>query len=148
MTCRRDMAMLGLIYRCTLGKGPNHCKEVFKRSTAQRRNTRAGSKEHDKQLVDMRNRSFCFEVERRSTLGLIWVYNHLPQEIVSATNVKEFQRDLQGLLQRQIMLSRDDWKSCFSQCIPIYIGILCGTSVQLVPIIHHGGWFMHGIAFI
>ena len=55
LTCRRDMAMLGLIHRCTLGKGPNHFKEVFKRSTAQRRNTRAGSTEHDKQPVDMRN---------------------------------------------------------------------------------------------
>ena len=24
--------------------------------------------------------------------------------------------------------------------------MLCGNSVQLVPIITHGGWFMHGIA--
>ena len=40
LTCMRDMAMLGLIHRGTLAKGPNHCKEVFKRSTAQHRNTR------------------------------------------------------------------------------------------------------------
>ena len=119
LTCRRDMAMLGLIHRCTLDKGPNHFKEVFKRSTAQRRNTRAGSKEHDKQLVDMRSRSFL-EVERRSALGLIWVYNHLPQEIVSVSDVKGFQRDLQGLLKHQIMLGRDDWKSMLSPRIPIY----------------------------
>ena len=120
--------MLGVIHRCTLDKGPEHILDVFKRSTAQGRNTRAGSAEHDKQLVDMRNLQ-CLEIERRSAFGLLWMYNHLPQNIVTGTNVKEFQRDLQGLLKHHIMLGCDGWKSMFSRRIPIYIGILLGNLV-------------------
>ena len=50
---RRDIAMLGVIHRCGLGKGPEHFKAFFKFATTPRSSTRAGSRMHNKQLVDI-----------------------------------------------------------------------------------------------
>ena len=90
---RRDIAMLGLIHRCTLGNGPEHFRDFFKPATTPRRNTRSGCRLHSKQLMDIRDRPFL-EIERRSVLGLIRVYNRLPQDIIDADNIKIFQRNL------------------------------------------------------
>ena len=45
---RRDIAMLGLIHRCTLGNGPEHFRDFYKPATTPRRNTRSGCRLHSK----------------------------------------------------------------------------------------------------
>ena len=70
LQCRRDMAMLGLLHRTALGKGPDHFQKFFHLSSADRRCTRSWTGRHNRQLVDIRNRHF-FEVERRRALGFI-----------------------------------------------------------------------------
>ena len=45
-SCRRNIAMLGLLHRCALGKGPEHVKDVFNVLTEPRRNSRSGSRMH------------------------------------------------------------------------------------------------------
>ena len=119
LRCRRDIAMLGLIHRCVLGKGPDHFKTFFQISTNQARNTRSGSARHGRQIIDIRNRRFL-EVERRSALGLIWIYNRLPEAIVSNDNVKEFQRNLQLLVKQRLLSGDPDWKNILSPRIAVY----------------------------
>ena len=48
---------------------------------------------HGRQLVDIRNKEFM-EIERRSALGLIWIYNRLPEAIISNDTVQDLQRNL------------------------------------------------------
>ena len=90
---RRDMAMLGVIHRSVLGKGPPQFQELFQRAdaSAPTRATRQSAKRHNKQLVDMRMGRFL-EVVRRSAFGLIAVYNMLRQTIVDEETVCGFQR--------------------------------------------------------
>ena len=80
LQCRRDIAMLGLIHRCVLEKGPDHFGTFFVRSTQQKPNTRSGSARHGRQIADIRNRHFL-EIERRSALGLICIYKFGYQKI-------------------------------------------------------------------
>ena len=94
LACRRDIAMLGVIHRCVLGNDPAHFQEFFKISLTQGSRTRSGSRRHGKQLVDIRNTGFI-EIERRSILGLILVYNHLPDSVVAANSVSSFQSKVQ-----------------------------------------------------
>ena len=119
LSSRRDIAMLGLIHRCVLNKGPEHFNTFFAASTQQRRNTRSASARHGKQLSDIRNRRFL-EIERRSALGLIWVYNRLPEEIVRHDNVKDFQRSLQSFINDILLSGCDDWKYSLSPRIAVY----------------------------
>ena len=79
LSCRRDIAMLGLIHRCVLEKGPEHFGTFFAASSQQSSNTRSASIRHKRQIVDIRNMRFL-EIERRSALGLIWVYNRIPKK--------------------------------------------------------------------
>ena len=84
LSSRRDIAMLGLIHRCVLNKGPEHFNTFFAASTQQRRNTRSASATHGKQLSDIDNKRFL-DIERKSALVLVWVCNRLPEEIVTGT---------------------------------------------------------------
>ena len=119
LPCRRDMAMLGLLHRTVLGKGPYHFRKFFQLSGAERRGTRSGSVRHNRQLVDIKDRHFL-EIERRSALGLIWVYNRLPADIARHDTVKEFQRSLQQLLKSRLISGCEDWKATFSPRVHAY----------------------------
>ena len=77
LAARRDMAMLGLIHRTVLGKGPEQFRNFFfpasQRSTSRTRLAERRS-EHGSQLTDWRRRTHL-NVVRRSALGLVAVYN-------------------------------------------------------------------------
>ena len=90
---RRDIAMLGVMHRCVLGKGPPHFQDFFKLAPPKASTTRSGARRHGRQLIDIRNKAFI-EIERRSILGLILVYNHMPGNVVAANCVSSFQRNL------------------------------------------------------
>ena len=117
--CRCDMAMLGVLHRTALGKCPDHFRKFFQLSGAERRCTRSGSVRHNRQLVDIKDRHFL-EIERRSTLRLICVYNRLPAEIARHDTVKEFQRSLQQLLKSRLISGCEDWKATFSPRVHAY----------------------------
>ena len=85
---------------------PSHC-------------TRSGSCRHNRQFVDIKDRHFL-EIERRSALGLIWVYNRLPAEIVYCDTVKGFQTALQQLLIERLISGCDDSKGTYSPRIRAY----------------------------
>ena len=100
LSCRRDMAALGLIHRAALGKGPAHFRKWFTASTNQvAYDTRYQGGRHTKQLYDYLIAGAHTEVFRRSLFGRVRVYNGLPQRAVDAGTVKLFQRRLQEKLQ-------------------------------------------------
>ena len=105
LAARRDMAMLGMIHRAVLGKGPRHFKKHFKRTISGR-------------LHDPRE-SIGGELVKRSALGLVAVYNLLPEYCTNNKTVKHFQTTLQELLKRWAQEGANDWKDTLSPRIPL-----------------------------
>ena len=93
---RRDMAMLGVIHRSVLGKGPPHFKEFFKRA-----DVNSAPRRHRFHLIDVRGTAPTSNLIVRSAFGLIGVYNLLPERVVSARSVKIFQHNLQALVKER-----------------------------------------------
>ena len=110
--------MLGLIHRSTLGVGPPHFAKWFIRAAAVRRSSRSW---HTRQLHDWRDGGHTLDVMDRSVFGLIRVYNLLPQWVVDARTVKEFQGKLQYIVKRREASGCRDWMDTFSPRVP-----LCG----------------------
>ena len=95
LECRRDMAVLGLIHRTVLNKGPPHFQQwFFPDDTRRAYNTRHQTSKHNKQLYDYIQGNHT-ELLRRSILGQARVYNKLPQRLVDAKTIKNFQHKLQ-----------------------------------------------------
>ena len=78
---RRDIAMLGVLHKCTLGIAHPSLAYMFPAAsptqTQTRYYTRLGSRRHNKQILD-RCQSDQLEFFRRSLFGLVGVYNLLP----------------------------------------------------------------------
>ena len=99
LAVRRDIAMLGLIHRTMLGKGPPQFAEHFKRQ---------GSLLHDP-------RSECnAPLIKRSALGLVAVYNLLPPSVLAARTVKQFQHDLQKIVREAAEAGYTQWQEILS----------------------------------
>ena len=122
LATRRDMAMLGLIHRTALNKGPVQFKQFF--FPAEGRATRltrltARREAHGAQLTDWRQRTHL-NVIRRSALGLVAVYNLLPPEVVKLKDVKGFQRALQDLVKKRTEQNCEDWELTLSPRVPLW----------------------------
>ena len=122
LATRRDMAMLGLIHRTALNKGPVQFKQFF--FPAEGRATRltrltARREAHGAQLTDWRQRTHL-NVIRRSALGLVAVYNLLPPEVVKLKDVKGFQRALQDLVKKRAEQNCEDWELTLSPRVPLW----------------------------
>ena len=121
LAARRDIAMLGVIHRTTLGKGPTHFQQFFHAAAKSNTSylTRRAAKNHSRQLEDPRKGAFP-ELLRRSALGLIAVYNLLPESIVAEDTVKEFQKKLQELLKARAEAGCEDWADTLSPRVPLW----------------------------
>ena len=93
---RRDIAMLGLIHRTVLGKGPPQFRRYFHpgSTAAFPRTVRSPDMRHNHQLRDRIDGSESNAL-RRSALSLVYPYNLLPAEVVAKGKVNMFQRALQ-----------------------------------------------------
>ena len=115
LSTRRDIAMLGLIHRTVLGKGPSHFRRHFwlagPTETAGRRN-------HCRHLMDPRM-EIRGNLIGRSALGLAAVYNMLPEVIVMSEDVPSFQARLQRLVKGRANDGCDDWQSTLSPRLPL-----------------------------
>ena len=112
---RRDIAMMGVIHRTALGKGPPQLARFFSldRFGAQRVRTRAQSRQHTNHLAEYRQGAFL-EILGRSALGLICVYNALPDRLVAVGSVSEFQASLQAIVKERAAAGCEDWADTFS----------------------------------
>ena len=122
LATRRDMAMLGLIHRTALKKGPQQFQQFFFPATQRssyptRQATRRAR--HGAQLKDWRHGTHLNAI-RRSALGLVAVYNLLPPNVVKRTDVKEFQKKLQDLVKERAAANCEDWAETFSPRVPLY----------------------------
>ena len=115
LSTRRDLALLGLVHRTVLGKGPPHfCKWFYLNSTQRHQyNTRRQTTLHNRQLYDWLTSSHT-ELLKRSALGLPRVYNKLPQEVVDSRTVSSFQTALQRLVSEAANRGEDDWETLLS----------------------------------
>ena len=95
LAARRDMAMLGVLHRAVLGKGPRHFEELFQLDTAGR-------------LVDPRS-TIGGEMVKRSALGLVAIYNMILGRCKKTCQAKDFQQGLQTLVKERAKDGCDDW---------------------------------------
>ena len=120
LTVRRDIAMLGIIHRTVLGRGPVQFQDFFK---AEERARREGRGRHALQLLPLSDHVSDFVLPgsrpanyiRHSGFGLIHVYNMLPADIVEqAASVKHFQKALQELVRQRANEGCSDWELTLS----------------------------------
>ena len=107
LSSRRDMAMLGLIHRTVLGKGPQQFKEFFKCDVR-----------HPAKLIDPRKESKS-PLIKRSALGLVAVYNMLPPKVVALKSVSAFQKELQNIIIAYAVSGYPQWSQVLSPRIPL-----------------------------
>ena len=100
LVVRRDIAMLGLIHRTSVGEGPGHFRKFFKRSGCPGK--------HRRQLEDPRSAA-THPVVKRSALGLVAVYNMLPASVVEPRCIYTFQKNLQKLMVERASDGCADW---------------------------------------
>ena len=115
LSSRRDMAMLGLIHRTVLKMGPCHFQEWFYLDTTEQHNhnTRLRSGRHTKQLHDYIDGTQSVML-KHSVLGLVLVYNKLPQHVVDAPTVSKFQKMLQHELKCKADKRVHNWANLYS----------------------------------
>ena len=114
LNSRRDMAMLGVIHRSMLRKGPRQIHEFFELEPDSNHLTgRSNLRRHDRQLKTYRRGKFL-ERTAKSILGLIDVNNMLPQELIDIEDVHTFQSRPQAILKKFAATNAPNWKTLFS----------------------------------
>ena len=110
---RRDIAILGVIHRAVLHKGPPQLWKFFRRSFEARRLTERGVTRHSFQLVEWSS-GRNLEIMRRSAFGMIRVYNLLPEDVVAKSDLKTFQGSLTQLVRDRVVACDARWKVVLS----------------------------------
>ena len=114
LNARRDVAMLGIVHRTVLGRGPKHFEKFFVLANQSSHPTgRLNSKGHEYQLQTYRTGRYL-DVVAHSLLGAIDVYNILPAYVVDARDVSEFQNRLQQILKIGAAECHADWTTMLS----------------------------------
>ena len=112
---RRDMAMLAVIHRAVLRKGPRAFFEFVRVCPRNLRSSlRLATSRSSRILFEYRDCGNRLEIMRRSLLGLISVYNLLPESIVQHNDVSNFQSALQDLLKQCVSNRGGEWFRMYS----------------------------------
>ena len=115
LVVRRDIAMLGLLYRINAGIAPDvFSRYIFPSSRSYfPRGLRAQTLRRNRQLHDHIDGSQS-RMFQRSLFGLIYTYNILPQNLVDSKSVHIFQRRLQRGLMRAAKSNIVRWQNIFT----------------------------------
>ena len=109
LATRRDIAMLGLIHRTILGKGPPQFNAFFQRDA-----------QHPRKLNQIDPRVTCkCPLITRSALGLVAVYNMLPHSATREKSVSSFQKRLQEIVLSLATTGHPQWVQVFSPRLPL-----------------------------
>ena len=113
--------MLGVIHRTVLGDGPPQFRKYFHLDAGHVSgiSTRHADNKHSKQLHDPRSAS-SLDVMKRSALGLIAVYNLLPEDAVTCTSVSDFQTCIQDIVKLRALAGYSDWKETLSPRVQLW----------------------------
>ena len=106
LSTRRDIAMLGLIHRTTMGNGPPQFQDFFRKTSDGR------------SLVDPRRESTS-PLIKRSALGLVAVYNMLPPRLLAVRSVSTFQKRLQEYVIMFAQSGYPKWQEVLSPRLPL-----------------------------
>ena len=106
LSTRRDIAMLGLIHRTALGKGPPQFQKYFKKHR------------HNLTLHDPRSDSSS-PLIKRSALGLVAIYNMLPHSSRVTRSVSAFQKSLQEVVTKYAAAGHPQWSDVLSPRLPL-----------------------------
>ena len=117
LSSRRDVAMLGVIHRSGLGRGPPSVSVFFPPGRIPERRTRV-TRCHSKPVADF-TEFLPQDYIARSALGYAPVYNLLPERIVQATCVKQFQCLLQRLVIDRAAGGAADWQCTLSSRVSL-----------------------------
>ena len=111
---RRDVAMLGLLHKCTLKSAHPRLQALFPPAPPQQATyrTRRAERRHNKQLLERCTGRFL-ELTRRSAFGLVRVYNFLPEDTVCAATVTGFQTALAKLARAACETGNENWEKLF-----------------------------------
>ena len=100
---------MGVVHKVALGQGPAELHQFFIRAAP----SRFLRRRHRYQIYDWRV-TRPLSILRRSVLGLTWVYNLLPQNIVALDSVPDFQSALQELVMDFCRSRHPHWSHCLS----------------------------------
>ena len=104
--------MLGVVHRAVLKKGPPQFWKYF--TVVDNLARTRSSDRHRLQLRTYRDDKHL-DIMSRSVLGLVNVYNLLSAALVeSASEVKDFQTQLQALVLTQLQRGKEDWSRLLS----------------------------------
>ena len=127
LSCRRDIANLGIVYRAAMRRGPKQLQKLFVLDCSTRR-VSPRSSQHRFQVRD-EYRRLHRDYINRSTLGYIGVFNLLPDlvfldpEYDVPIPVSTFQKNLNTLLKVACM-HVDNWSEIFSPRVSLYNHVL------------------------
>ena len=109
------MAMLGVVFRALLGKGPPQLRSFFQEAGEREGPTTRSADRHCFQLKTYRTGQHL-KVLKRSVLGLVDVFNDLPPAVVERPRtVKDFQALLQALLLTEVKSANgNSWRYLLS----------------------------------
>ena len=106
--------MLGIIHRSVLSEGPEHFAKYFIREEKNAHPYgRVAHRQHNKQLISQRTGKYL-DLLSNLLLGLTDIYNLLPQYIINAKTVSEFQKRLQLLVMDLATMKKPCWQELYS----------------------------------
>ena len=119
LPCRRDIAMLGVLHKISLGLAPSQLAALFLVvgtiwEPFLARNLRGWMPLHNRQLGTPAT-PMSSEIMKRSLFGTCRCYNRLPQALVDVGSVKLFQRNLQIGLRKFAQSGSREWHNLFSK---------------------------------
>ena len=114
LSMRRDIAMLGLLYKVSRNTAPRPLQALFSLlpATLAEHGFLSARQSHQRQIFDPVEPSHL-TIIRRSVFGLIRVWNGLSEALVEAKTVKIFQRLLQKHAKELAAASSPGWRAAF-----------------------------------
>ena len=125
---RRDMAILGIIHRAVMKRGPPQLHSFFKHQANRPRFTRHWHRYILEDPCDVVRPDYF----TRSIFGSIAIYNLLPDFVVATQSVQGFQSKLQSILKFLVQSGYGCWDDCFSRRINLVSSVLPAISQQLL----------------
>ena len=115
LSVRRDIAMLGLIFRCVTGRAHPDLAALFEPAapTPHPYDTRRAANQHNRQLREDRLGTHPAMLQR-SVFVIIRVWNRLTDDAVQSTSASASQRNLTETVREKWRAENDDWHQIFS----------------------------------
>ena len=114
LAMRRDIAMLGLLYRIVHGFAHADLQQIFPWAAgAHGYQTRTAIRRHEYQLAEERIGTH-WALYTRSLFGLTRIWNRLPEKLVTLGTVTDFQKALTEIARKSCRNNVPDWSTAFS----------------------------------